>query len=219
MRIAIQLEAHAYRKEKLCDEYVDESLGEDRQSCGIADADVVIALRKNGRVCLEYEYNDSTTLQDVEDIVCQTVGIPNGEVSFAFLSGNVRYWIDDGTALFAFAVKNHLDPLGTGLIRVGLYVSMDAGAICEEDGIRYYMNSRERGRHHEAHVHLMDINHGHSAVMIIKDGRLVGDFPSKLTKKARKKILDNQVFFLEKWNALTDGLKVDINRFLGLIHY
>ena len=102
---------------------------------------------------------------------------------------------------------------------MGLYVSMDAGAICEEDGIRYYMNSRERGKHHEPHIHLIALDSWKEAVIIIKTREVIGDFPSKLIKKARKKVEQDERFFLEQWNVLTDGLKVDINRYFGLINY
>ena len=100
-----------------------------------------------------------------------------------------------------------------------MYVSMDAGAICEEDGIRYYMNSRERGKHHEPHIHLRSLDSCEEAVIIIKTREVIGDFPRKLIKKARKKVEKNERFFLEQWNVLTDGLKVDINHYFGLINY
>lgn len=109
-----------------------------------------------------------------------------------------------------------MDTKNSGSICVAVYVSGDAGSICEEDGIRYYMNSRERGKHHEPHIHLRALDSCEEAVIIIKTGEIIGKFSGRLIKKARKKVAENKKFFLEQWNALTDGLKVDINHYLGL---
>lgn len=217
MQIEIQLETHAYCEEQLCDSYLDEALGDDIQSCGIVPEYIIIPIRKNRNLRFNYEYSESTTLNDVENAIYCSLGIPDQCVRTAFMYEGYRYWIDDGSAKFHVVVSKHLDPESTGVIHAGVYVCMDAGSILEEDGIRYYMNSRERGKHHEPHVHLRSDEH--DAVLIITTGRLIGDFPQKLTKKARKKVRKNAAFFLDKWNTLTDGLKVDINHALGLINY
>lgn len=217
LKIEIQLETHAYCKEKLCDHVLDEKLGDDPQSCGIVGGDTIIPIRKNRNLCIAYEYTELTTLLDVQKAIYSAYGIPDFAVRTAFMYDGYRYWIDNESAKFHIAVSKHLDPESTGVIHAGVYVCLDAGSILEEDGIRYYMNSRERGKHHEPHVHLCSDEH--SAVLIITTGRLIGDFPSKLTKKARKKVRNNAAFFLDKWNTLTDGLKVDINHALGLINY
>ena len=38
-----------------------------------------------------------------------------------------------------------------------------------------------------------------------------------MLKRAKKKILDNKRFLLECWNKMTDGMKVDINNYFGII--
>ena len=217
MKIQIQVETHAYRKEKLYDEILDKVLGDDIQSCGIVGAETIIPLRKKRNPLISFEYTESTTLLDVVNAIYSFYGIPDYFVRIAFLYNGYRYWIDNEEANFQTVVSKYLDPKSTGIIYIGVYVSLDAGSILEEDGIRYYMNSRERGKHHEPHVHLCSDEH--SAVLIITTGRLIGEFPAKLTKKARKKVRSNAAFFLDKWNTLTDGLKVDINHALGLINY
>lgn len=217
MKIEIQVVTHAYCEEELCDNVLNEALGDDIDSCGIVPEYIIIPIRKNRNPHIEFEYTNETTLYDVETAIYSTLGIPGEMVRTGFLYDGYRYWIDNGNAKFHIAVSQHLDPKNTGVIHAGVYVCMDAGSILEEDGIRYYMNSPERGKHHEPHVHLHSDEH--EAVLIITTGRLIGDFPSKLTKKARKKVRNNAAFFLEKWNTLTDGLKVDINHALGLINY
>ncbi len=223
MQIKLNVESHVYAEECLHDEMLDESLGDDIASCGIIGPEIILPLRKNRKSKVLLEYTDETTIQDVVDAICRRYGYLDLDVPFypriAFILGDIRYWIDNFEAKFKTVVNNHLDPQKSGSIYIAIYVSGDAGSVCEEDGIRYYMNSRERSRHHEPHIHLRSLDSCQEAVIIIKTGEIIGDFPRKLIKKARKKVAKNKRFFLEQWNVLTDGLKVDINHYLGLIHY
>lgn len=223
MKTIIKIESHVYSQESLRDEMLDESLGNDIDSCGIIGPEIILPLRKNRNFEVLLEYTDDTTIQEVVDGICNKFGFLDFDEPFyprvAFISDNIRYWIDDFDAKFKTALNNHLDREKHGSISAGVYVSADAGSICEEDGIRYYMNSRERGKHHEPHIHLRSLDSCEEAVIIIKTGEIIGDFPRRLIKKARKKVSENKEFFLDQWNVLTDGLKVDINRYLGLINY
>ena len=81
------------------------------------------------------------------------------------------------------------------------------------------MHSRERGRHNEPHVHIEALTTHDEASVIIKTGRIIGKFPSKLARIAKKRVLSEQAFFLKQWNALTDGIAVDVDHYLGLINY
>ena len=81
------------------------------------------------------------------------------------------------------------------------------------------MNSRERGKHNEPHVHLLDLNSHQEAVIIIRTLEIIGKFPPKLIKKVKKKVKSEERFLLEQWNTLTDGLRVDIDRYFGNINY
>ena len=86
--------------------------------------------------------------------------------------------------------------------------------ITVNDGLRYYMPSRESGSHNKPHIHV-DYRYESFASICIGDGSLLsGSLPSKVLKEARKKILDNQEFLLRYWNEKTDGLSVDINSYL-----
>ena len=219
MRITIRLSTHVYAEEKMVDDiYLDKSLRDSVDTCGILGPEVIVPLRRNILREMFFEYDENTTLADFECFIKNIIQIPSESGKIAFFSGPVRYWVDNSNAKFAKAISN-FDCYATRVLEVGLYVSMDAGAICEEDGIRYYMNSRERGKHHEPHIHLRSLDSCEEAVIIIKTREVIGDFPRKLIKKARKKVEKNERFFLEQWNVLTDGLKVDINRYFGLINY
>ena len=219
MKVTIHIETHAYVKEKLADEILDESLPDDIQSCGILGPEIIVPLRRNRKCQIEFEYTDKTTLRDVMYAVLERLDSVGHGVRVAFLKEGLRYWIESLDADFKTVLNKYLDTYGKNEIYVAAYVSLDAGTIEEEDGIRYYMNSREAGRHHEPHVHICDTSRQYEAVILIKDGKVIGDFPSKLLKKAKQKVKENRAFFLEQWNALTDGIKIDVNKYLGTIHY
>lgn len=96
-------------------------------------------------------------------------------------------------------------------MEVLLTLSCSAGEIFYEDGIKYFMNSKESGNHHEPHIHI-DYRHEHEASLSLRNGTiLAGNLPSKVYKKAKNKILTNQRVLFEYWNLYTDGLRVDIN--------
>ena len=223
MKTILIVQAHVYAEEQLQDELLDEKLGDDIDSCGIIGPETILPLRQNRNPKVLFEYTGTTTVRDVVDVVFDTFGYTEQDTvvlpRIAFLCGDIRYWIDDIDANFENLVEKYLDSQKTGEIHVAAYVSGNAGRICEEDGIRYFMNSRERGKHHEPHIHLLALDSCEEAVIIIKTREVIGDFPRKLIKKARKKVEQNERFFLEQWNVLTDGLKVDINRYFGLINY
>lgn len=223
MKTILKITSHVYEEDRLRDEMLDESLGDDIASCGIIGPEIILPLRRNRNPQILFEYTEKTTIRDVVNAVYNEFGFLELDEIFwpriAFLYSGVRYWIDNIDANFQTVVDKHLDPGKTGSIYVAVYVSGNAGSICEEDGIRYYMNSRERGKHHEPHIHLRSLDSCEEAVIIIKTREIIGDFPRKLIKKARKKVQKEERFFLEQWNTLTDGLKVDINHYLGLINY
>ena len=58
-------------------------------------------------------------------------------------------------------------------IDIQILVSSDAGAVFEDHGIRFYINSREGKRHNEPHVHV-DIRQGEgSGKFFFKNSRTV----------------------------------------------
>ncbi len=219
MKVLIRLETHAYVEEKLYDEILNPSLPNSIESCGIAGPEIIVPLRKYRNCEFVLNYTESTTLNDVVKAILTNIESLNHGVVVAFIVDELRYWIDDPNALFSLVVENYLDMNKSGTIRVDAFISLNAGTICEEDGIRYYMNSREKGKHNSPHVHICDTSHEHEAVILLSDFTVIGDFPNKLLRKAKKRIEANHRFFLEQWNVLTDGLKVDINKYFGLINY
>lgn len=99
-----------------------------------------------------------------------------------FLKDGLRYWIENPNANLKTIIAKHLGSYDTRRIFVAAYVSMDAGST-EEDWIL---------------VCIYNTSCQYEAAIWIKNGRVIGNFPAKLLKKAEGKVLKNQVFFLEK---------------------
>lgn len=101
-------------------------------------------------------------------------------------------------------------------LHIFFMLSNQAGGIWNEDGLRYYMNSREAGRHNLPHVHV-DYRHEASATISLYDGEMIeGDIPQKIMKQVKERVLNNQRYLMECWNKMTDGLRVDLNVYFGV---
>lgn len=102
-------------------------------------------------------------------------------------------------------------------LRIFFVLCDQAGTIWHDDGLRYFMHSREAGRHNTPHIHI-DYKNEKEVSLSLLDGRILdGTIPNKALKIAQKRVADNQQFLLECWNKCTDGLHVDINHFLGTV--
>ena len=223
MTILLNIETHAYVEEQFCDEILNESLGDDIDSCGIVGPEIILPLRKKRNMRLLLNYSDESTINDIILAVYEEYGLLEFAemfgLHFAFLSNGLRYWIANPSANFKTILDKYLDETHTGEISAALYISANAGTIDTKEKIRYFMRSRERGCHNEPHVHIEALTTHDEASVIIRTGKIIGKFPSKLAKIAKKRVLSEQVFFLKQWNALTDGIAVDVDHYLGLINY
>ncbi len=101
-------------------------------------------------------------------------------------------------------------------LKIFFIFSNQAGDIWVEDGVRFFMPSKEQGCHNSPHVHV-DYKHKCTASVCLYDGELLaGKLPSKVYKKVKERIIKEQEFLLNCWNKRTDGLKVDINQYFGI---
>lgn len=220
MNIKIRLEIHAYAEEKLCDEFFDEP-----PFFGINGPEVMLPLSKKRGHIFHFEYNEETLVRDVMDTVKREIwgtseGCELAPISYSFLLGSERYYIYDDTRHFGDLVLKILDPSASGYLTVCILVSCDAGDVGSEWPLRFYVHSKESGRHNEAHIHVCDVGHQYEASVRISDGEVIaGNLPKKLAKLAKEKILSDQNYFYNCWNTMTDGLKVDINHHYGYIQY
>ena len=178
-------------------------------------------MKKNSVININYDVNEKTTVEDIRKAVCNKMEDP---VKTLCLSGYSYYIkseydfieIENSNIKMAdflerFSIKNILN----------LYFVFSAyqGDIWREGQIRYYMPSHEAGSHNNPHVHVI-VNRDYSSTIDIETGKiLAGKIPSKYKKKITDKIMNNQIFLLECWNNMTDGLKVDINYRFGNVKF
>lgn len=132
---------------------------------------------------------------------------------------NLRYTVDDTDKSLLYYL-NKMGMLETEKINIQLLINANAGTIFKDDGIRYYMNSKELTRHNTPHVHV-DIRHETSGSFSLIDGRQLSDGKIKKSdiKKIKSMISNKRKELLKYWNEHTDGLTVDLNQALGLIQY
>lgn len=167
-------------------------------------------------------YDQSTTIREVFIQISKhlvTAYIKRGECSCCNLT-------DDNTLviLHRFAYNNKwikifdLDILISNIVELNgkqfnilLYALVDkGGGICVENGIRYYMNSKEYGKHNLPHVH---VEYAGKQASISLDGKIIaGKLPKRQEKEAINKIVNNKESFLFKWNTMTDGSKFEFDK-------
>ena len=108
----------------------------------------------------------------------------------------------------------------SGCLNVCILVCCDAGCVDDENGLRYYVRSRESGKHHKPHIHVERTDHNGNASIAIMDGEvLAGNLKAKDIKKAKSNIENKKQYFLKCWERFTDGVITDINYGLANIDY
>lgn len=218
--VKVILDIHAYVGENLCDEAFD-----DAPFYGINGAEVVVPLRDKRGYIFDFYYDRTTTLEDVvlatkKEIYGTSAEEVLATIHYSFISGNDRYFVNNGKTKLANVIDKYLDPQKTGTITVNVLLSFNAGVVDKDNELRYYVNSKESGSHHKPHIHVRDVGYNYNASVLIENGEIVaGKLPSKLAKKAKERILEKQEFFYECWNTYTDGLTVDINKHFNYINY
>ena len=219
--IDVKISVHVFAEEELCDEILDNA----QSRYGVLAPNSIDPIYNMRGQTVQIELDDSTTCEAFENKVNASIWgndwnkLAIGTFFFCLLDGS-RAEIDNPNANFKYLLNKYLDPNKTNLIRVSFLVCADAGDVMKYENLRFYMPSKEKG-HNLPHVHVEDRNSGNTCSICILNGqKLAGDkFKTKDLRKAQKIIIDKQQFFIDCWNKITDGLKVDINHKLGLIKY
>ena len=225
MGLQVRTEVHYYSREELCDGDLElRKLGR-----GLYSEPFNAQLMKFHDKTIEVEVTDQLTLGGFQNIVLSTVwkdylgDSKEGEVEFYFLTSGNRYAIDNPAAPLYPALEKYLDSDSTGRIAVGLYVCEEAGHFKTEGKLRFSFRSGENGSDNEPHVHVSVIGQCYDEEPFsVLDGRPLLKEPKmrvKYQNMTTDVILKNHAEFLEGWNAKTIGLKVDVNKQLGLIKY
>ena len=218
MIIHLLLEIHAYVEEKLCDEYFDSP-----PYYGIHGPEIMLPLAKGRGSIIKFEYNENTKMSDMVDCIKKAIGIDSPDYSapirYAIIIESERYFFEP-KANFKTIIDKYVGPVETDPLNVCLLISCNAGCICEEDGLRYFVRSREGARHKKPHIHVETVDHNEEISLSIENGEILGgNLNKKLLKKARKKIEENKSYFYDCWAKKTDGLLPDINHHFNLINY
>ena len=231
MDLKIHVTVHAYAEEQLHDEVLVPHSG----NYGILGKEIVASLRRiNGKSFSIRNVEADFSIINLWDWVDERIY----EIGAKFKTDSVltlaeefsviqKYLVFDG---LRYSVDSTEKPITYFLrlmgckiedtIEIQLLVCMDAGTVFEDDGIRYYMNSKEAGKHNLPHVHV-DIRHERSgSFSIITGEKLSGDrIRSSDEHKIRKMIAKRRAELFDFWNKHTDGLTVDLDQALGLIGY
>lgn len=231
MDLKIHVTVHAYAEEQLHDEVLVPHSG----NYGILGKEIVAPLRRiNGKSFSIRNVEADFSIINLWDWVDERIY----EIGAKFKTDSVltlaeefsviqKYLVFDG---LCYSVDSTEKPITYFLrlmgckiedtIEIQLLVCMDAGTVFEDDGIRYYMNSKEAGKHNLPHVHV-DIRHERSgSFSIITGEKLSGDrIRSSDEHKIRKMIAKRRAELFDFWNKHTDGLTVDLDQALGLIGY
>lgn len=96
-------------------------------------------------------------------------------------------------------------------ITILLIFKCSAGTIFNENGIRYFIHSRESGRHNIPHIHVEYRYEESATISLLNFNVLDGKISQKVYKKVLEKIKKEQLYLLEYWNLHTDGLRVELN--------
>jgi len=220
INVKIELEFHLFADDRLDDSLLDAPPLEH----GIFLPQDVATIRKYRHHTMTIECDARTTLEKVfNTIVAETENEGRSYVdewSFFFVNAPERFRIGNPSAPFLDIAKKYLNLDKFQKVLAEIYVSFNAGTIYKEDGIRYYMHSREAGKHSLPHVHIEDAQHKYQASISLQNGELLaGVFPLRLLKKVQQKIEDDNDYFMNCWHQCTDGLEPDINHHYGYIDY
>lgn len=231
MNYLFYITVHVYAEEKIDDRV----LVLHSKNYGIVGKDIIAPLRKiNGKEYNIKNVQDTYKVKELWDwIDFKLYGNSlraehNDIIDFVqeynivekyLIFNNLRYTIEDTNKPLLY----YLHKMGiseTEKINIQLLVSSDAGTIFKDDGIRYYIHSKDSGKHNTPHVHV-DIRHEVSGSFSLIDGsQLSGDGIKKNdVNRIRIMIKSKQKELIEYWNEHTDGLTVDLNQALGLIKY
>jgi len=219
MNIKIKLDIHAFAEERLSDEQLKPPY------YGVFGLEIMKPYADSKNSIINFEYDENTCIFDVINCVNNKIfGEEHEEiitpVNYCFLNTEKRFYIDNEEANFSNVLKKYLDPEHTGEIIFSILINCNAGTVAEDGNLRFWVNSKERGKHHDAHIHVRDAGYNYEASIRISDGEIIaGKLPKKLANQAKRKILTEQRFFFDCWNTMTDGLSVDIDRYYGLINY
>lgn len=231
MNYIFRITVHVYAEEKLDDRV----LTLHSRNYGIVGKEIIAPLRKiNGKEYCLKNVQDRFSVEELwnwidlklygNNLKSENDNILNfiqeyNIVQKYLIFNNLRYTVEN----IKKPILYYLHKMGISekeTINIQLLINSDAGTIFEDDGIRYYMYSKEAGKHNTPHVHV-DIRHEVSGSFSLIDGKQLsgGRIKKSDVKSIERMIMNRKEELVKYWNEHTDGLTVDLNQALGLIKY
>lgn len=220
MNLTVKFEVHLFSENELHDDQIECR----KKGYGLYSTEFYTRLFRLIDKQISFELFDEITIGEVKDLIYSHVWetyneIEESLVCFAFITPNFNYFIESPEKIFHIVLNKYLDPEAKGEVTVGLYICEDAGHFVQDGKLQFDFRSHEDGAHHEPHVHVNVIGKEYSEPISVLTGESLNKkpkMPQKYLAQAKNYILDNKCKFLKGWNALTDGLKIDIDKALGL---
>lgn len=183
------------------------------------DEEARLNFNKYSKGEFEFDYEENDTIDELVKELFRYLGF---FYDSAFECGPLPLWILQDDILFgvddlSLNFLSLLDRLKIDKSKILIYLiySHQAGYVLDaEDGVKYRMYSKERGKHNVPHVHIEFYGDRNASISIIDGEVLSGDVPNKVLKTVRKRITENQYTLISTWNKLTDGLSVDLDNYL-----
>lgn len=172
MKITVNFTVHIYAEERLCDEL----LIPHSENYGIVGEEIIEPLRIINNRSIMFEVENSVSIKEFYQLIRRHIyseknnrmdmyGEEQTTLDFVeeydvleiyFLKNGLRYSIVDKSKNLEF----YMQKLGiSNTIDIQILVSSDAGAVFEDHGIRFYINSREGKRHNEKDKFIIICNH------------------------------------------------------------
>ena len=166
----------------------------------------------------EFECSEKTTIRDILKFYI------NGLSEYYFETGNrdklytdsfmkntfELYYKEDAVRIFD--IDTPIFNITTNELYLKFLIGIGGGfdALEQINGIRYWMNTREYGKHNLPHLHVKYNNE--EVIISILDGTILGGkIQKKKEKEAVFRILQNKKHLLFLWNTRTDGQIFDID--------
>ena len=176
---------------------------------------------------IEFSYDKNTTIRDLLRYLTKKIEKyfyqfenPNIENRYEDLSlrSNFYYFYENiptrilnlDTKIEIFIKK--LEIKNTLIFEANFAILVGAGDVLpREDGIRYYMNSKENTKHNVPHVHVK-YKDEEVSISILDGSVLAGSLKSNVQKEVIRKVLWNKNKLCLAWNTKTDGEKIEIDK-------
>lgn len=167
---------------------------------------------------IKFYFNEETTIKDLfllfnkkfNNLIHKQNGISYEIINENSILKRLYRLVYKNDLIFIFdlrmKIKRLVESLKSKKMQILLTIFIEKGAIIHnEKCMRFYIHSKESGKHHLPHIHV--VYNGNEASIALNGETLAGYLPKKKLKMAKEIIEVNKESFLQEWNILSDGQK------------